>query len=255
MRDGFAVDHHALAWVSIAGVVLDILGGLYLAYDLLGGEHGPLRTLTRAVTYGLCFGVVYGLAFGPTFGLVTGLGLGLLLGWEFAGATLGRGDRTRAVQRTTLFIGVLRGAVLGVAAGLTFGIRFGLAFGLLGALAIVAVYRLGFSPSGHYLTTARPRFRWRAVRASVTRGLAIGGAAVLAGVMTRQSDGVGRGLSVGIVVTLVGVVVSTVSPFVEWWADHLPARRLGAVGAALLLLGLVLASLQYWVTVFDVPVH
>jgi hypothetical protein len=58
--------------ISIVGSALDVLGALYLAYDLLGGEHGPLRTLTRAVTYGTLFGTGYGLALEPVFGLVSG---------------------------------------------------------------------------------------------------------------------------------------------------------------------------------------
>jgi hypothetical protein len=40
------IDKHTLALISIIGSSLDVLGTLYLAYDLLGGEHGPLRTLT-----------------------------------------------------------------------------------------------------------------------------------------------------------------------------------------------------------------
>lgn len=252
---GLVLDRHALAWVSIAGVLLDVMGGLYLAYDFLGGAHGPLRTLTRAVTYGLYFGLAYGLAFGPAFGLVAGLGLGLLLGLEFAGVTPGRVGKGRAARWPTLLLGILRGAVLGLAAALTFGAPFGLAFGLLGALSIAVVYGLRFSPADDYQTTARPRFRWRVVRASAARGLAIGGAAVVAGVLTQGGGGSGRGLAIGGMVTLVGVVLSTVSPFVEWWADHLPARRLGAGGAVLLLVGLTLSSVQYWVTVLDVPVR
>ena len=51
------IDKHTLALVSIAGCSIDVLGALYLAYDLLGGEHGPLRTLTRGVTYGALFGL------------------------------------------------------------------------------------------------------------------------------------------------------------------------------------------------------
>jgi len=39
------MDHHTLAIVSIVGSCLDLLGALYLAYDLLGGEPGPLRPL------------------------------------------------------------------------------------------------------------------------------------------------------------------------------------------------------------------
>jgi hypothetical protein len=51
------MNHYLLAELSIAGSVLDVLGALYLAYDLLGGKHGPLRILTRSVTYGLFFGI------------------------------------------------------------------------------------------------------------------------------------------------------------------------------------------------------
>ena len=55
------MDHHTVAAVSIAGSCLDVLGSLYLAYDLLGGQHGPLRLLTRAVTYSIVFGLGYGI--------------------------------------------------------------------------------------------------------------------------------------------------------------------------------------------------
>src|SRR5580692_7684272 len=80
------MDKHTLALICIIGSCFDVLGGLYLAYDLLGGEHGPLRTLTRAVTYGLLFGIGYGIALGPVFGLVTGVGNGITLAWELSRA-------------------------------------------------------------------------------------------------------------------------------------------------------------------------
>src|SRR5215470_17170495 len=67
------MDHHIVAAVSITGTCLDVLGSLYLAYDLLGGQHGPLRVLTRAVTYALVFGIGYGVGLGPFFGIVAGL--------------------------------------------------------------------------------------------------------------------------------------------------------------------------------------
>ena|SRR5215472_1851040 len=50
------MNHHTVSAVSIIGTSLDVLGSLYLAYDLLGGQHGPLRLLTRAVTYSVVFG-------------------------------------------------------------------------------------------------------------------------------------------------------------------------------------------------------
>src|ERR1700679_1016829 len=81
------MDKHTLALISIIGSSLDVLGALYLAYDLLGGEHGPLRTLTRGVTYGLLFGSGYGLALGPVFGLASGVAHGISLAWEFSRAS------------------------------------------------------------------------------------------------------------------------------------------------------------------------
>jgi hypothetical protein len=63
------MDHHTVAAISISGTCLDVLGSLYLAYDLLGGQHGPLRLLTRAVTYSMLFGTGYGL--GLFFGLAS----------------------------------------------------------------------------------------------------------------------------------------------------------------------------------------
>ncbi len=61
------MDHHTVAAISITGTCLDVLGSLYLAYDLLGGQHGPLRLLTRAVTYSVVFGIGYGLGLGLFF--------------------------------------------------------------------------------------------------------------------------------------------------------------------------------------------
>ena len=81
------IDKHTLALISIVGNSLDVLGALYLAYDLLGGEHGPLRTLTRAVTYGTLFGTGYGLALGPVFGMASGIAHGITLAWEYSRAS------------------------------------------------------------------------------------------------------------------------------------------------------------------------
>src|ERR1700676_1711719 len=71
------MNHHTVAAISIAGSCLDVVGSLYLAYDLLGGQHGPLRLLTRIVTYSIVFGVGYGIGLGPFFGLASGVAIGL----------------------------------------------------------------------------------------------------------------------------------------------------------------------------------
>ena len=56
-----ALQHDAVPILSLVGVVLDALGGLYLAYDLLGDRRGPLRTFTKSVSYGVMFGTLYAL--------------------------------------------------------------------------------------------------------------------------------------------------------------------------------------------------
>ena len=55
--------------LSLTGVILDALGGLYLAYDLLGGKKGPLRTVTKSISYGVLFATVYWRPLGVWFGL------------------------------------------------------------------------------------------------------------------------------------------------------------------------------------------
>src|SRR5215472_38531 len=81
------LDKHTIALVSIVGSSLDVLGALYLVYDLLGGEHGPLRTLTRGVTYGALFGAGYGLGLGLVFGSASGGAHGITLACEFSRAS------------------------------------------------------------------------------------------------------------------------------------------------------------------------
>ena len=52
-------------------------------------------------------------------------------------------------------------------------------------------------------------------------------------------------------VTGVGI---TFNPFIEYYADNLPERRLGAFGIWLVLCGFALQSFQYWLAILDVRV-
>jgi hypothetical protein len=61
-------------------------------------------------------------------------------------------------------------------------------------------------------------------------------------------------LRVGIVTGLVTGVGITVNPYIEYYADNLPQRWLGAIGVGLIFCGFALQSLQYWLTIFDVRV-
>ena len=119
---------------------------------------GPLRVLTRAVTYSFIFFAGYGLPFGLLFkysqalaiSLVAGLGLGIILGSEYAvRGRLQSQERTGSIWLPYLF-GLLRGITFGLVGGLLFGVAFGLTFALLSAIGLMTVYAFRFSPSHAY---------------------------------------------------------------------------------------------------------
>src|SRR6266404_1683870 len=160
------MDHHTLAIVSITGTCFDVLGSLYLAYDLLGGQHGPLRLLTRAVTYSVVFGIGYGLGLGLLFGLAAGIATGITLAIEFSRAS-------RGLDHYSFFWEGLFSAIrgLGFGAGLYRILRFGfpLAFAILLTVGQRFAYSRGMRPAADYAAMRRPRLTRRQFWGTVVR--------------------------------------------------------------------------------------
>lgn len=247
------VDRQTLALISIAGSSLDVLGALYLAYDLLGGEHGPLRTLTRLVTYSVLFGTGFGIALGPVFGVVNGLAHGATLAWEYSRAS--RGEPKPTIWLDTMTSGI-RGLGYGLGTAYLFGPRFGLIFGLLSTFGQVIAYRSGIRPTVDYKPAVRPRISRFQLLAAANRTVGYGAAGYLSSLATRQVDhafavGLKAGLAVGIVTALAGGF----TPLVEWTADHMPQKRMGVFGVGLILTGFTLQSIQYWAVVLNINVQ
>lgn len=251
--EGLAVDRHVLAIISIVGSSLDVLGALYLAYDLLGGEHGPLRTVTRGVTYGALFGAAYGVSLGPLFGLICGATHGFTLAWEFSRAS--RNDLKPGFWFDA-GMSAIRG--LGFAAGgaFLFGARFGIAFGTLSTVGQIIAYRVGIRPTMDYAPAARPRITKRQLLSSVNRTVGYGLAGYVSSLFGHRKEmAVSLGLEVGVITGVITTVSIFCTPFVEWMADHMPARRMGLLGIGLILAGFLFQSVQYWVTFFDIAVR
>src|SRR5205085_805899 len=147
------MDKHTLALISIIGSSLDVLGALYLAYDLLGGEHGPLRTLTRAVTYGALFGIGYALALGPIFGVASGVAHGITLAWEYSRAS-------RHAPKPGFWVdtamSAIRGCGFGLGASYLFGAPFGIMLGVFSLAVQAIVYRCGIRLTVEYKPSTRP---------------------------------------------------------------------------------------------------
>jgi hypothetical protein len=239
------IDKHTLALVSIIGSCFDVLGALYLAYDLLGGEHGPLRTLSRAVTYGALFGAGYGIAFGPVFGIATGVAHGITLASEFSRASK---HRPTPGFWYDLAMSAIRGAGFGLGLAYLYGGIFGTLFGALTTIGQVVAYHVGIRPTMDYLPASRLRLtKNQLIGVGIrTVGYAIAGyfSAFMAG---RRVNALGVGVKLGLVIGVISAIASGCIPFIEWSADRVPEKRMGVFGIGLILIGFALQSVQYWV--------
>jgi len=244
------MDHHLVASISIAGSCLDVLGSLYLAYDLLGGPHGPLRLLTRAVTYSIMFGLGYGLGLGLIFGVASGVAIGLTFAIEL-NRTSKRQDHYSLPWEA--FFSAIRAAAFSAALYPQVGLRFAVLYGVLLVAGQVIAYSRGVRPSLHYSATRRPRFSRLGVEATLIRTAGYMAAALLCSAVVRHVEHPWLfALRLGLVTGLITGIGMAFSPYVEYYADNLPERRLGVFGIALMFCGFALQSLQYWLAVFDV---
>jgi hypothetical protein len=234
-------DHQKLiSLLALIGVVLDALGGLYLAYDLLGGEHGPLRLISRTLTYSAIFGLGFGLTLGLWFGLAGAAGMGPTFEMQLA-----RRARGIAASRREWIVGAtLRGLAFGVAGWLTVGHDFGIAFGVLSGLVMLISYEMGYGTT-EYRAYQRPRIERATVMPALVRGVGIGLAGAISGAITGRPEAFSYGIRIGLVAGTLNSGVAILSPSVEWWGDHLPDRALGGYGAVLMLVGSALQTLQY----------
>ena len=246
------MDHHTVAAFSIAGISLDLLGSLYLAYDLLGGQHGPLRLLTRIVTYSVVFGVGYGIGLGLFFGIASGIAHGVTVAIELNRAA--RGQDHYSGWWEALF-SAIRGLGFGIGLYRMLGFQFAIAFATLITIGQIIAYSHGMRPAIDYSATRRPRFTRRQFWGTVKRTVGYIATALICSALVHHVDhawlfAIRVGLLTG-VVTGVGIAVN---PYFEYYADSLPERRLAAFGIGFILCGFALQSVQYWLALLDVKV-
>jgi hypothetical protein len=246
------IDRHTLALISIVGCSLDVLGALYLAYDLLGGEHGPLRTLSRAVTYGVLFGFGYGLGLGPIFGLTSGVAHGITLGWEYARAS--RNAPKLGIWHDAV-MSAIRGAGFGLGAAHLYGATFGLTFGVLSAVGQTIAYQFGIRPTLDYQPATRPRLTKYQFLAAVNRTVGYTISGYVSALAAHHPNALNVGLKTGLIIGSVTAASNTCTSLIEWGADHVPEKRMGVYGIGLILIGFTLQSAQYWVALLDVTIR
>jgi hypothetical protein len=243
------VDHHTIAAIALSGTALNLLGGLYLTYDLFGEKHGPLRTLTRAVTYGVLFFLGYVIFLPVAFSALAALGTGSTLAIEFARAA--RGERaTRAHEGLA---SLARGVCFGIGSAMLFGWRFGVSFGTLSTVGQIVAYRMGITPT----LGLHARREWRKhLIGVINRTIGYAFAGLISAAATQRLSRTALLFSVGMGVAIGGIsaLVAVICPSIERWADRLPMRRLGVYGTVLIFIGFLLESLEHWLVLFDVPI-
>jgi hypothetical protein len=244
------MDHHTVAAVSLAGICLDVLGGLYLAYDLLGGQHGPLRLLTRMVTYSIVFGLGYGIGLGIFFGVASGAATGITVALELH-RTAGKHDHYPL--RWESVFSAIRGAGFGAGLYWMVGLRFATAFAALITAGQIIAYTRGMRPGLDYAAARRARLSRRQLTGAIVRTFGYIASALLCSYFVRHIDNAWLfALRVGFVTGIVTAVGTMVNPHIEYFADNLPERRLGVFGIWLVLCGFALQSVQYWLAILDI---
>ena len=185
------------------------------------------------------------------FGLAAGITTGFTVAIELSRAA--RGLKHYSLAWEALFSAV---RAAGFVAGLyrSLGVRFAIAFAALITAGQVFAYSRGMRPAIDYSASRRPRLTRRQFRGTVVRTVGYVAAALICSALVHRVDHAWTfAIRVGLVTGLVTGVGVSVNPLIEYYADKLPERRLGALGVGLILCGFALQSLQYWVALFDVP--
>jgi hypothetical protein len=209
-----------------------------------------LRLLTRAVTYSVVFGIGYGLGLGLLFGIVSGIATGITLSIEFNRAARGRDHYSLPWEGV---FSAIRGFGFGAGLYRIVGLRFAVAFALLITIGQIFAYTRGMRPAIDYVAARRPRLTRRQLRGTLVRTVGYIASALICSTFIHHVEHTWAfAIRVGLVTGLVTAVGMTVNPYIEYYADNLPERRLGAFGIVLILCGFVFQSLQYWLALFDV---
>ena len=144
---------------------------------------------------------------------------------------------------------------LGFGAGLCriLGLEYAISFAILITLGQIFAYSRGMRPGLDYAASRRPRLTGRQFRGTLVRTVGYVATALVSSAIVHRFDHAWPfAIRIGLVTGLVTGIGVTVNPFIEYYADNLPERRLGTFGIGLILCGFTLQSLQYWLALFDV---
>jgi len=109
-------------------------------------------------------------------------------------------------------------------------------------------------PGLDYSASRRPRFTRPHFWGTVIRTLGFTATALFCSAFVQPVDHPWLlAIRLALVTRLVTAVGITINPYIEYYADSLPERYLGAFGIWLVLCGFALQSIQYWIVILDIP--
>ena len=198
------------------------------------------------------FGIGYGLGLGLFFGVASGAATGITVAIELQ-RTAHQHDHY-PLQWEAVF-SAIRGFAFGAGLYQTLGLQYTITFGALVTAGQILAYSRGMRPGLDYAASRRPRLTRRQLWGAVVRTVGYIATALLCSSLVRHVDHPWSfAVRVGLVTGLVTAVGTMVNPFIEYYADNLPERRLGVFGIWLVLCGFALQSFQYWVGILDITV-
>jgi hypothetical protein len=108
-------------------------------------------------------------------------------------------------------------------------------------------------PATDYAANRRPRFSKSLFWGTVVRTVGYIATALICSTFIQHVDHAWLfAIRVGLVTGIVTATGVTINPYIEYYADNPPERRLGVLGIGLILCGFTLQSIQYWLSLLDV---
>ncbi|MCW5822151.1 MAG: hypothetical protein KIT34_05070 [Cyanobacteria bacterium TGS_CYA1] len=242
------MEPHFSAQLTLLGMACDVVGGIYLAYDLLGGEKGPLNTFFRLVNYSVLAVLIFCISLGPKFALPAGIGIGCAFGLHLENASRSNKDSFLFLLK----LGLIR--ALGIGTGVWIN-GFPKMAWLMAAIVIVMsliLPRMGISPAVVYQSEKKPQLKKQQLFIACVLGGVAMTTAFIGAAFTGQSMVFQFAIRMGLTFACTTLIVTTLSPIIEWYADNLPPKTFGFIGAILFVVGFSIQALPSVAVMYDI---
>lgn len=242
------MEPHFAAELTLLGMACDVVGGIYLAYDLLGGEKGPLNTFFRLVNYSLLAIIIFCISLGPKFALPAGLGIGCAFGLHLENASQSKQDSFLFLLK----LGLIRAVGIGLGVWINGFPNMAWIMAAIVMLMSLVLPRMGISPAAVYQSEKKPQLKKKQLLIAAVLGGVAMITALLGAVFSGQSMIFQFAIRMGLTFACTTLIVTTLSPVIEWYADNLPPKTFGFIGAILFVIGFSIQALPSVAVMYDI---